>query len=295
MKIFITGKNGQVGRALVSELKEFNLVAFGRSELDLINYNNISKILNDVKPDLIINAAAYTDVDGAEDNYELAKKINCESVRALAEIAYKQKIPMIHYSTDYVFNGNKKKPYDEEDATLPINKYGLSKLDGENALKKTLKEHVILRTSWVYDHQGKNFLNTILDFGMKKESLSIVSDQIGTPTSANFLANKTHEIINLIKNNNFEWGTYNLTLRGEVSWYGFAKKIIQIGADVGYSFKVSQDSIYPIKTIAYKTKAKRPLNSKLSLSKIEGALGYNFETWDKELVKVIGLLSKWSN
>ena len=109
MKIFITGKNGQVGRALVSELKEFNLVAFGRSELDLINYNNISKILNDVKPDLIINAAAYTDVDGAEDNYELAKKINCESVRALAEIAYKQKIPMIHYSTDYVFNGNKKK------------------------------------------------------------------------------------------------------------------------------------------------------------------------------------------
>ena len=229
MKILITGTNGQVGYYLNKKLSPFFEV-FGvtRESFDLTNLIQMEKVIDNIKPDLIINPAAYTYVDQAEKDLEIVSKINHKAPEFLALKTKKLGIPLIHFSTDYVFDGLKEAAYCEDDKANPKSIYGKSKYDADVAIIKNNEDHIIIRTGWVYSLKGKNFLTTILNIAKIKNSLNVVSDQIGAPTSASFIANTIFEIVKRkdeIKKNNL-YGIYNLTSSGEASWYDFAKTII---------------------------------------------------------------------
>jgi len=224
MKILLTGRDGQVGFALHKKLASIGeVIATDRNELNLENSDAIRTFIEKIKPDMIINAAAYTDVDKAESDIELAYKVNAEAPKVLAEKASHLNIPMIHFSTDYVFDGLKNLPYVETDQTNPQSVYGQTKWKGEEAVRNH-KKHIILRTSWVLSSHGQNFLKTILKLIQEKSSLSIVSDQKGSPTSADAIADVTYKIIKTIfQNSSFEdFGTYHVVLEGETNWYQYA-------------------------------------------------------------------------
>ena len=229
MKILLTGVNGQVGFYINKKLSSFYEV-FGvtREIFDLTNIDQMEKVIDDVKPDLIINPAAYTNVDQVNPLLELVFKTNLEGPKFLALKSKKLGIPLIQFSTDYIFDGSKVGAYIETDKAMPKSVYGKSKYGAEISIQEHNLKHIIIRTSWVYSLRGKNFLTTILDMAKKKSGFSIVSDQIGAPTSAIFIANSIFEIvkkIEQIEKNNL-YGIYNLTCLGKASWFEFAKEII---------------------------------------------------------------------
>ena len=227
MKILLTGKNGQVGFELQKKLGVLGeVIAIDREELDLANPDAIRAFIEKKKPNIIINPAAYTAVDKAESEPDLAYQINATAPEVLAEKAAELDIPLIHFSTDYVFDGLKKGAYIETDITNPQSVYGKTKYDGEEKIRKHAK-HIILRTSWVFGSHGNNFLKTILRLIMEKESLNIVGDQRGSPASASMLADITIKIVDTIfKNKNFnDYGTYHVTNDGETNWHAYASLI----------------------------------------------------------------------
>ncbi len=235
MKILLTGKDGQVGFALHKKLASIGeVIATNRHELNLEDSDAIRAFVEKIKPDMIINAAAYTDVDKAETEIELAHKVNTEAPRVLAEKASELNVPMIHFSTDYVFDGLKNEPYVETDKANPQSVYGKTKWEGEKYLHQ-YRKHIILRTSWVFSSRGENFLKTILKLIQEKTSLNIVSDQIGTPTSVDALAGVTYKIVKTILNKaSFtDFGTYHVALDGETNWYQYASfindEVIRLG------------------------------------------------------------------
>jgi len=269
-KILLTGGTGQVGYELQTTLKSLGTVwAPGRNEFDLSDPESLRAKIQAYEPDLIVNPAAYTAVDQAESEPELAHTINAEAPRVIAEEAHKLGIPLIHYSTDYVFDGTKTEPYTEGDVPNPLNVYGRTKLEGERAIQHVHDQYLILRTSWVYSPtRGKNFYRTMLRLFQEKEEIRVVDDQIGAPTSAQFLAEKTAEILSQLKakeQGEDRWGLYHLTEPGVMSWYGFAQKILDEQASKN-SFKIK--TVLPISASKYPTPAMRPMNSVLSTRKI---------------------------
>lgn len=266
-KILLLGGNGQLGHELKFYLKSLGSIwSPDRLDFDLSNSVQIKKKIKSFKPDLIVNAAAYTDVERAEKENKIARAINSIAPAILAKEANDLSIPLVHYSTDYVFDGKKKKPYTEKDKTNPLNIYGLTKLEGEKAIQMYHDKFLIFRTSWVYSPtRGNNFYQKMLKHFKKKKSLLIVNDQISKPTSVKYLAKKTAQIIRQLKSKKKEtrWNIYHLTEKDIMTWYQFALKIYKA---VRSNYKLSIKKIFPIKSNLYPSIAKRPKFSVLDNS-----------------------------
>ena len=267
MKILITGQHGQVSQALQQRLPDLGaLIVLGRDQLDLANPGQIREHIRNHRPNLIINAAAHTAVDQAESEPDAAFAINAIAPGILAEEAKALGIPLIHYSTDYVFDGSKPAPYTETDAPNPLGVYGQSKLAGEQAIAAVGGEYLILRTSWVYSDHGKNFLLTMQRLLQEKPHLRIVADQIGAPTWADTIALSTRALIERWQAGQAgDWGIYHLTAQGHTSWFGFAQVI---GEHLRAQGKACAE-LEAIPSSAYPTPAKRPLNSRLDCSRLQ--------------------------
>ena len=289
MKILLTGKDGQVGFALHKKLASLGeVVATNRHELDLGNPEAIKTFIDKIQPDIIINAAAYTQVDKAESEKLLAHQINAVAPQVLAEKASELNIPIIHFSTDYVFDGLKHEPYIETDQANPQSVYGQTKWEGEEAIRHH-KKHIILRTSWVLSAHGQNFLKTILKLAQEKSSLNVVSDQMGTPTSSDLLANVTYNIVKtILKNTNFkDFGTYHVTSMGDTDWFHYACLIVDEAMRLGLKTTMTSKDINPISSDLYPTLAKRPMNSRLDTSKIKKTFMLELPPWEEEVKKVL--------
>lgn len=293
-QILLTGVNGQVGHELILSLAPLGKVhALDRNQLDLTNADSIRRVIRDIKPDLIVNPAAYTAVDKAESEPELAYLINAIAPGVMAEEAASLGIPMVHYSTDYVYDGNKSEPYLESDPTNPLSVYGKSKLAGEEAIRASGASHLILRTSWVYGARGKNFMKTILRLASEREQLRIVADQFGAPTTSHAIAEATARVL-------ARWelgisGTYHFTCAGYTSWYGFAQAIIDeyivLSMQNGWpELRVASDNIYPITTFDYPTPAVRPKNSRLECGKLKNDFGVELGDWKSALKDAVSQL-----
>ena len=267
MKILITGQHGQVSQALQAHLQGLGeLMVLGSKQLDLAKPDQIREQIRAHRPDLIINAAAHTAVDQAESEPDAAFAINAIAPGILAQEAKALGIPLIHYSTDYVFDGSKPAPYTEADTPNPLSVYGQSKLAGEQAIAAAGGQYLILRTSWVYSNQGKNFLLTMQRLLQEKPQMRIVADQIGAPTWAGTIAGSTRALIERwLAGEAGEWGIYHLTAQGETSWFGFAQAI---GEHLHADGKACAE-LEAIPSSAYPTAAKRPLNSRLDCSRLQ--------------------------
>lgn len=281
MKILLLGQHGQVSQELQRSLNgQAELTILGRDQLDLAQPELIRQQVQRLRPELIINAAAHTAVDQAESEPELAFAINATAPGILAEAAAELRVPLIHYSTDYVFDGNHAEPYRESDATNPLSVYGRSKLAGEQAIQAAGGMHLILRTSWVYSQHGKNFLLTIQRLLQERESLSIVADQIGAPTWAGTIAQTTTQLVEQWRTGQAgPWGVYHLTAQGETSWFGFASAIAAHLRSQGKNVATLQ----PIPSSAYPTPAQRPLNSRLDCSRLQQDWHVQLPDWQAAL------------
>ena len=289
MKILLTGKNGQVGFELNKKLSILGeVIATDRNDLDLADPDKIRVYVDQVKPDIIINPAAFTAVDKAESELELAYQINVIAPQVLAEKAAELNIPLVHFSTDYVFDGLKKEPYVEADQINPQSVYGKTKCEGEEKVRAHSK-HIILRTSWVFGSHGNNFLKTILRLIYHKESLNIVADQWGSPASSSMLADVTFKIIDTALNNkNFNnYGTYHVTNAGETNWYQYADLIANEAIKLNLKIKCKPDHMHPILTSEYPTAALRPLNSRLNTDKLKKTFMLELPNWESEVKKVL--------
>ena len=289
MKILLTGSNGQVGFELKNKLRALGeVIATDREELDLTNLNAIRTFIDQIKPDIIINPAAYTAVDKAESEPDLAYQINTLAPEVLATMARELDIPLVHFSTDYVFDGLKKEAYVETDLTNPQSVYGKTKCEGEEKIR-THTKHIILRTSWVFGSHGNNFLKTILRLITEKESLNIVSDQWGSPASASMLGDVTFKIVDMIlKNKKFnDYGTYHVTNDGETNWHQYASLISSEAMKSNVKVKCAPDKIHPLLTSEYPTAAKRPLNSRLNTDKLKKTFMLELPHWESEVKRVL--------
>lgn len=282
IRILVIGKNGQLGKSLyklVEKRKDYDIFTFvGRQTLDFSDDANIKHYFEKNLFNIIINCAAYTQVDKAEEEFEIANQINNLSVSALAKVAKKQNAKLIHISTDYVYDGTCKKPYFEKDCARPINAYGITKFHGELAIINTLVFNaLIIRTSWVYSEFGNNFVKTILRLGKEREEINVVDDQVGSPTNAYDLASAILKIIDNkdYQNKNQPTEICHFSNEGVTSWYGFAKEIFEI-AEI--SCKIN-----PIKTSQYPTPAKRPLNTSMNKEKISKIFDIHVKPWKESL------------
>ena len=284
MKILVTGGSGQVGFELQRQLCCLGeVLAPSRLELDLTNASAVDAWLDEHTPGLIVNAAALTDVDGAEEPPELAQRLNAQLPEQLAAYAAQQNILLVHYSTDYVYAGTGSAPWEESATPAPLNAYGHTKLAGDHAIQRSGCPHLIFRTSWVYAARGKNFMNTMLRLGAQRKALSVVDDQVGAPTPARLVALVTLLAIN----QGIESGLYHLAPRGNTSWFGFARAIFEHARALDMPLTLEESQLTAITTAAYPTPAKRPLNSRLSLSKLETALGIELPSWRLQLVNTL--------
>jgi len=280
MKILITGVNGQVGHALMREMTDHELIGLTRQDCDLTNLDQIKQVIDHHQPELIINPAAYTKVDQAEDEPELAFKINRDAPKVMAEKAREYNIPLIHFSTDYVFDGEKKAAYVEDDPTHPLGVYGQSKCAGEEAVQEVGGLIYIFRTSWVYSNIGYNFYLTMKRLSQERDELKVVADQTGVPTSNQFIAEQIKVIIPQLTDINT--GVYQLVPDGSCSWYEFAQAIMS-----QTSLQFDLDNLHAIQTHEFPTKTKRPANSILNNAKIKQSFHLTLNDWSKELQKII--------
>lgn len=291
MVVLVTGANGQLGQSLQfiaenyphsshfgEQAKQIDFVFCPSAELDITNLDNCKAIFSKYKPNYCINTAAYTAVDKAESEIEKAFAINVTGAKNLAIVCKEQDAVLLHVSTDFVFDGNKKAPYTEEDVPNPTGVYGQTKLDGEKAIQETFEKHFIIRTSWVYSQFGNNFMKTMLRLASERDSLSVVNDQVGTPTNAVDLAEVLVTIIkSQIPNSKpqINYGIYNFSSEGQCSWYDFAKEIFE-----NNGIKID---VKPIPTTSFPTPAKRPSYSVLDKSKIKSAFKIDIKTWEERL------------
>ncbi|WPC05485.1 dTDP-4-dehydrorhamnose reductase [Pseudomonas benzenivorans] len=281
MRILLLGEHGQVGRELQLSLAgQGELIVRGSARLDLAHPEQIRQQVRELRPELIINAAAHTAVDQAESEPELAFAINATAPGVLAEEAVALGVPLIHYSTDYVFDGRKPAPYCEDDTPNPLGVYGRSKLAGERAIQAIGGPHLILRTSWVYSRHGRNFLLTMQRLLQERDELKVVADQIGTPTWAGSIATATAQLIQHWQGGQAgPWGLYHLSARGETSWFGFASAIAEQLRAEGRSLARLQ----AIPSSAYPTPAQRPLNSRLDCTRLQRDWGVALPDWQAAL------------
>jgi dTDP-4-dehydrorhamnose reductase len=301
-KILLTGVNGQVGHAIFQLLAQpqynqfFQVVGLARDQLDLTNPDAIRQVIQTVKPDIIVNPAAYTAVDRAESEPELAFAVNALAPKVMAEEAKKIGASIIHFSTDYVYDGKKQTAYQEIDATDPLSVYGQSKLAGEDAIRQVGIPHLILRTSWVYGPTGKNFLKTILRLSAVHDKLRIVADQFGSPTSSLSIADAVVKLLNTWQVNESKYsGVYHMTNGGSASWHRFACQIIREYEDQEENhhlavLKARVDDVEAIPTSDYPTPAVRPANSRLDNSKLKRVFDIELPVWQAALRDVVDVL-----
>ena len=294
-RILLIGASGQVGTELQRSFAGFGeLISCNRNSLDLTSEAAIRSVVEHTRPDVILNAAAYTAVDKAESEPELAYAINAHAPLVLAQEAARRNVLLVHYSTDYVFDGTKSSPWSEDDATHPLNVYGASKLAGEQAVRAAGGRHLIFRTSWVYGPHGRNFLFTMLRLARERERLRVVDDQRGAPTSSIAIADATRTLVEGALTGRFgaveQWvGLYHMTCAGVVSWCGFAQAIFA-RADKLLDGRLPQ--VVPIPGAEYPTPARRPLNSALSCEKLGRAFGVRLPTWEAGLDRVVEQLKR---
>ncbi|CUX62931.1 MULTISPECIES: dTDP-4-dehydrorhamnose reductase [Agrobacterium] len=291
MRLAVTGKNGQVVsalRALASN--ELEIVTLSRPELDLAQPETVSKALRDVKPDAVVSAAAYTAVDKAESEPDIAFAVNRDGARAVAQAARDLGIPVIHLSTDYVFDGTKATAYVESDPTGPTSIYGRSKLEGEQAISEVTGNYAILRTAWVYSEYGNNFVKTMLRLSENRDEINVVADQFGCPTSANDIAAATITIARKLVADSAVGlrGIFHLSGTGETNWANFAKQIFAFAEEHGGKSMIVKD----ITTAQYPTPARRPANSRLDCSKLEEVYGIRLPEWEKSTRAVVSALAQ---
>lgn len=287
MKVLITGKKGQVGNCLVTQLSNMGTIDFwalGREELDITNFEQVNKVLSEYKPNVIVNAAAYTAVDKAETEFDLANAINHLGAENLAKGAAQINAVIIHISTDYVFSGEKDSFYNENDVANPQSVYGKTKLKGEQAVACACPAHIILRTSWVFSQKGNNFVKKMLQLAESKDSLNVVSDQFGAPTYAGDIANAIIVIAQKIIEGQKSFGIYHFSGRPKISWEKFAIKIF----DAALKEKLihRKIKINAISSEDFKTVAKRPLNSALDCQKIHDIFSIEQSDWNSELKNI---------
>ena len=292
MKILLLGKNGQVGWALQRSLAPLGeLVALdAQSQIhcgDLSNLAGLAQTVRDVAPDVIVNAAAYTAVDKAESEPVLAHAINALAPGVLAQEAKRCGAWLVHFSTDYVFDGSGKQAWLETDAAAPLSVYGASKLAGEQAIMAAACQHLIFRTSWVYGARGNNFVKTMLKLAQERDSLKVVNDQIGAPTGADLLADVTaHAISTALQQPNVS-GLYHLVASGETSWHEYATLVIEYARQAGLPIKVAQTAIHAVPSSEFATVAKRPLNSRLNTSKLQQTFNLHLPDWQTGVTRML--------
>lgn len=280
MKLLLLGKNGQVGFELQRALAPLGeVVAYGRNECDLADGAGLSQCIDKVAPDVIVNAAAYTAVDKAESDSELAYAINSIAPKIIAQKAAELGALLVHYSTDYVFDGDKKVAYVETDSTNPQNIYGASKLAGEQQLQSSTANYLIFRTCWVVGAQGNNFAKTMLRLASEHDSLKVVSDQIGVPTSAALIADVTGHVIRQVVSERKHYGIYHLAAAGQTNWHEYACHVIETARKAGKPITVKPEAIRPITTSEYPTPAKRPSNSLLNTEKLCSTFNLHMPDW----------------
>jgi len=291
MKILLFGKGGQVGWELQRSLAPLGeLVALDHDSEnlcgDFTNLAGLAETLRRVAPDVIVNAAAYTAVDKAEAEPELARTINALAPGVLADEAQKLGAWLIHYSTDYVFDGSGDSPWRETDATGPLSVYGQTKRDGEQAVARCAK-HLIFRTSWVYAARGANFAKTMLRLAQEREELSVITDQFGAPTGAELLADVTAQAVRTVASRRELAGLYHLVAAGETSWHGYAQYVIEAARRAGRPIRVAPDAVAAIATAAYPTPARRPHNSRLATDKLRAAFGLVLPDWQTGVERML--------
>lgn len=293
MKVLLLGANGQVGQELLRALEPLGqVVATTRSGIlpdgnacevaDFDQPDSLEVLLQRIRPDVVVNAAAYTAVDRAEEDRDAAWRANAEAPGVLARWCAQAGVPLVHYSTDYVFDGQGKRAYREDDATSPLGVYGASKLAGEEAIRAAGGRHMIFRTAWVYAAHGQNFLRTMLRVGAEREELKVVADQVGTPTPAALIADVTAQAI---QHPEALSGTWHLTANGETNWHGFAEAIFEEAQARGLI--TQRPRVLPITTAEYPTKAQRPAYSRLDTTRLQADLGIVLPDWHEGLARVM--------
>lgn len=294
MKFLLLGRNGQVGFELRRALAPLGEVAaFDYPACDLTVPDSIRGVISAVAPQVIVNAAAYTAVDTAESSPQLARAINAVAPGIIGAEAKKIGARVIHYSTDYVYDGTKTTPYLESDETNPLGVYGVTKRDGDDALAASGAEHFIFRTSWVFGSHGANFVKTVLRLGAERDKLNVVADQFGAPTSASLLADATAQALAQLRWRNpadVPSGIYNLSSAGETSWHGFAQAILRGGVSRRLTFKMKPEAVRAIPTSEYPLPAKRPANSRLDTTRFRTTFGLTLPHWQSGLDHVLDQL-----
>ncbi len=298
MKILLLGKNGQVGWELqrslapLGELVALDFDSPGALSADFSKPESLAATVRAVAPDVIVNAAAHTAVDKAESEHELARAINATAPGILAREAAASGAWLVHYSTDYVFDGSGNTPRNEDAPTGPLNVYGQTKLEGEQAIRASGCRHLLLRTSWVYGARGGNFARTMLKLAQERQALKVIDDQIGAPTGADLLADLTAHMLRAARSDASLSGTYHAVAGGETSWHGYASHVIAFARAAGVTLKVGEGAIEAVPTAAFPTPATRPLNSRLSTHKLRERFGFVLPDWragvDRMLTEVLG-------
>ncbi|SNX59976.1 dTDP-4-dehydrorhamnose reductase [Nitrosomonas ureae] len=292
MRILLLGKNGQLGWELqrsLAPLGELISLDSTSRELcgDLSNFKGIKQTIQKTAPNIIVNAAAYTAVDKAENEPELTQILNAEAPKILAQGAKEQNARLVHYSTDYVFNGNSSQPYVETDTADPLNYYGKTKLEGDENIMTSGCSHLIFRTSWIYATLGRNFIKTILCLAQNRDKLTVVNDQIGSPTSAELIADITAYTLFTVKYKPEISGLFNLTAKGYTSWYEFAKFILEHVEKRNLPLKIHSTYIDPISSVEFPLPAKRPLNSCLNTNKLENTFQLSLPAWQVGVSRIL--------
>ncbi|WP_445368650.1 dTDP-4-dehydrorhamnose reductase [Methylomonas sp. BW4-1] len=295
MKVLLFGKNGQLGWELQRSLAPLGeLLALDRFDQhycgDLSNPSGIAETVRALRPDVIVNAAAYTAVDKAESESDLANTINAVVPGVLAAEAKRIGAWLLHYSTDYVFDGSGDKPWREDDQVGPLNVYGQSKLAGERAIQASDCRHLIFRTSWVYAARGNNFAKTMLRLAQERQQLSVINDQIGTPTGAELLADVSAHAIRHALKTPVVAGVYHLTASGETSWYDYAHLVLDYARQAGLALKTDKQSVTAIPTSVYQTPAQRPLNSRMNTEKLQSVFDLQLPAWQKGVERMLSEL-----
>lgn len=284
MRILLTGKDGQVGFELQATLAPLGeIVAVDRADCDLADPDAIRALVRQVKPEVIVNPGAYTAVDKAESEPEVAFAINGTAPGILGEEAARINALVVHYSTDYVFDGTSTTPYTETATANPQSIYGKSKLAGEQALQASGADYLIFRTSWVAGAHGANFAKTMLRLAAERDELKVVSDQYGAPTTARLIAETTALILHdaIRRRDDFPYGLYHLVADGETSWYAYASHVIETARRLGKPVRVAPGNIHPIATTEYPTPAQRPANSRLDTTKLRSTFGFRLPDWQQ--------------
>jgi dTDP-4-dehydrorhamnose reductase len=294
-KILLLGVGGQLGHQLITDLLTLGPVkALTRAQADMSNPAHFRAVLENATaffvPDVIVNAAAYTAVDKAETDTVQAMAVNAQSVAVLAEFAQSVGACLVHYSTDYVFDGSGTRPWVEGDAVAPLSVYGQTKYLGEQAIAKTCQKHLVLRTSWVVGAHGSNFLKTMLRLAAERESLRVVADQVGVPTSAQLLADTTLALLRVMQDANAgdaRWGVYHLVPEGETTWHNYAQYVVAGALARGARLKAGANDVRPISTAEYPLPAPRPLNSRLNTEKIQRTFGIALPSWQQGIDAIL--------